>query len=224
MLGTDDGDPSRADDEHMVTRWSALIAAVALFVGLGLLGDTPDTRDSTGEVASYFVAHSTSVLAAAVLLGVAVAALLVFAASLGNRVSQSAATVVATVMLTALVLPYVALAYVVGAEASDAAKPLFEITLAATPVVALPLALLVASTGLAAFAAHRRFGVASLVLAALIVVSSASFAASGFFSPDVQQQVVFQGFLVWLRDGRVHSNRMSSAALPRPRPLVDSAR
>ncbi len=96
------------------------------------------------------------------LLGVAVAALLVFAASLGNRVSQSAATVVATVMLTALVLPYVALAYVVGAEASDAAKPLFEITLAATPVLALPLALLVASTGLAALAAHRRFGVASL--------------------------------------------------------------
>ena len=134
----------------MVTRWSALVAAVALFVGLGLLGDTPDTRDSSGQIASYFVAHSTSVLAAAVLLGVAVAALLVFAASLGNRVSQSAATVVATVMLTALVLPYVALAYVVGAEASDAAKPIFEITLAATPVLALPLALLVASTGLAA--------------------------------------------------------------------------
>ncbi len=121
-----------------------------------------------------------------------------FAASLGNRVSQSAATVVATVILTALVLPYVALAYVVGAEASDAAKPLFEITLAATPVLALPLALLVASAGLAAFAAHRRFGVASLVLAALMVISSASFAARGFFSPDVQQQVVFQGFLVWL--------------------------
>jgi hypothetical protein len=207
----------------MVTRWSALIAAVALFVGLGLLGDTPDTRDSTGEVASYFVAHSTSVLAAAVLLGVAVAALLVFTASLGNRVSQSAATVVATVMLTALVLPYVALAYVVGAEATDAAKPLFEITLAATPVLALPLALLVASTGLAAFAAHRRFGVASLVLAALMVVSSASFAASGFFSPDVQQQVVFQGLLVWLV--MVAFTRTGEpTALPRPRPLVDSAR
>ena len=182
----------------MVTRWSALVAAVALFVGLGLLGDTPDTRASNSQIASYFVAHSASVLAAAVLLGVAVAALLVFAASLGSRVSQSAATVVATLMLTALVLPYVALAYVVGAEASDAAKPIFELTLAATPVLALPLALLVASTGLAQLAAHRRFGVASLVLAPLLVVSSASFAASGFFSPDVQQQVVFQGFLVWM--------------------------
>ena len=49
----------------MVTRWSALTAAVALFVGLGLLGDTPDTRDSTGQVAGYFVSHSASVLAGA---------------------------------------------------------------------------------------------------------------------------------------------------------------
>jgi hypothetical protein len=207
----------------MVTRWSALTTAVALFVGLGLLGDTPDTRDSTGQVAGYFVSHSASVLTGAVFLGVAGAALLVLAASLGDRVAQSAATVVATVMLTAMVLPYVALAYVVGAEASDAAKPLFELTLAATPVIALPLALLVGSTGVAAFAAHRRFAVASLALAALMVVASASFAASGFFSPDVQQQVVFQGFLVWLVMVSFTRTRAPSA-LPRPRPLVDSAR
>ena len=140
----------------MVTRWSAFAAAVALFVGLGLLGDTPDTRDSTGHVAGYFVAHSGSVLAGAVLIGVAAAALLVFA------------------------------------------KPIFELTLAATPVIALPLALLVGSTGFAAFAAHRRFAVASLVLAGLMMVASASFAARGYFSPDVQQQVVFQGILIWL--------------------------
>jgi ABC-type transport system involved in multi-copper enzyme maturation permease subunit len=200
----------------MVTRVSALIAAVALFLGLALLGDTPDTRDSSGLVAAYFVAHSTSVLAGAVLLGIAIAALLVLASSLGNHVSQSAATVVATVMLTALVLPYVALAYVVGAEASGAAKPIFELTLVATPVIALPLALLVGSTGLAAIATHRRFGLASLALAALMVIASASFAARGYFSPDVQQQVVFQGLLVWLVTVAL-TRRGEPSALPRPR-------
>ena len=106
----------------MVTRWSALTAAVALFVGLGLVGDTPDTRDSTGQVAGYFVSHSASVLA-------------------------------------------------------GAAKPPFELTLA----------------------------------------------ASGFFSPDVQQQAVFQGFLLWLVMVAFTRTREPSA-LPRPRPLVDSAR
>jgi hypothetical protein len=185
----------------MISRWSAFVAAATLLVGLGLLGDTPDTRDSTGHIASYFVAHSGSVLAGAVLIGVAAAALLVFAGSLGSRVAQSAGTVVATLMLAGLVLPYVALAYVVGAEAPDTAKAIFELSLVATPVIALPLALLVGSAGLASFAAHRRFAVASLVLAALMVVASASFAASGWFSPDVQQQVVFQGFLIWLVAG-----------------------
>ena len=179
LLQSDDEDDTRADDECMVTRSSALIAAVALFVGLGLLGDTPDTRDSTSQVASYFVAHSTSVLAGAVLLGVAVAALVVFAASLGNRVSQSAATVVATVVLTALVLPY-GRARVRGRGGGEQRS---QAALRADPRshagARTPLALLVGSAGLAAFAAHRRFGLASLVVATLMVVASVSFAARG---------------------------------------------
>jgi hypothetical protein len=182
----------------VIARWSALIAAASLFLGLGMLGDTPDTRDSSDQVAQYFVDHSSSVLTAVVLLGITAVALVVFATSLPSRLTQSATTVVVTVMLTALALPYAALAYVVGAEAPESAKALFELTLVATPIIALPLALLMGSVASATRRDHPRFAVASLACVVVLVVAAASFAQHGVLSPDVQQQVVFQSFIAWL--------------------------
>lgn len=61
--------------------------------------------------------------------------------------------------------------YVIGDEAPDMAKGLFELTLVATPLIALAVAHL---------------------------VGAVSFAHSGPFSPDVQQQVYLFSLVVWL--------------------------
>lgn len=194
-----------------VLRWSAITAAAGLLVGFGMLGDSPDTRDSSAQIAKYFVDHSTSVLAGVVMLSIGACALLVFGSSLAQhfdttgegvagRVAQSASTIVAALIVTTMAVAYAALAYVVGAEASDSAKGIFEVTLVATPVVAAPSSLLCATTAWVTLrrAGRRWFGWVSAAVAIVLAVGAMSFATKGMFSPDVQQQVVFEVFIAWL--------------------------
>ena len=81
------------------------------------------------------------------------------------------------------------------------AKGLFELTLVATPLISLALAGLVGGTALClarAGSARRWFVILCTAITVVHLVGAASFAHSGPFSPDVQQQVYLLSLVVWL--------------------------
>ena len=190
----------------------AVFTAVVFLLGVSALGDAPDTRDTSQQIAHYFSVHSSSAYFCAGALTLAMGGLIVFAALVAAdadakgagelaSVMRSTATVVAAGVILGMALMYAALGYVVGAEAPDSAKALFELTLVATPLLAVPIAMLVGATGIAVLTrtvGKRWFGILSLVAAAVTAIAAFAWADHGFFSPDVQQQVVFQVFVIWL--------------------------
>lgn len=183
-----------------------------VFLGASSFGDTPDTRDTTAQVAAYFRTNRTTVFVACVLLGMGLLAVLAVCARIAVRLDAagqpgiarfvpSAGAVAVTLMLATVVLVNASLSYVIGDEAPDMAKGLFELTLVATPLIALALAGLVGGTalGLARSASGRRwFVVLSTTVTVVLLVGAVSFAHSGPFSPDVQQQVYLLSLVVWL--------------------------
>jgi hypothetical protein len=189
-----------------------VIGGVLLFLGASSFGDTPDTRDNTAQVADYFTTNRTSVFVGCVLFALGLMALLAVGARVASlidaggapaigRFVQSVATVAVTLMLGTIVLIDASLSYVIGQEVPDMAKGFFEFTLVATPVIALVLAGFVGGTalGMSRTGIGRRwFAILSAVLAVVLAVSAVSFAHSGPFSPDVQQQVMLFSLVVWL--------------------------
>jgi hypothetical protein len=184
----------------------AALAVVCLLVGLSSFGDTPDTRDTTEQVAAYFTDHRTAILVGVVLVGVGLLAFLDVALRLVDgdtrlgRLAQATLGLAIAVGFLGLLLPYAGLAYVVGAESPDQAKAVFSLTLVSTPILAMPLAV---AFGAIAWQAHqgstrRWFVVVTGIAAVLSAWSSCSWMASGPMSPDVQQQVVFQVLVIWL--------------------------
>lgn len=191
---------------------AGVFAAVTLSLAVSGFGDTPDPRSTTDDIAGYFVRHRVDVFAGVVLVGIALMVMLVVVGGLAGRlrvrgqettagVAQSSAAIAVGAILVGMLLPYAGLSYIIAAEAPDAAKGLFALTILTSPLCALPLA-----TCLGAIAVGFRrarlgrpwfvwfTGAAALIMA----VTACSFAASGAFSPDVQQQVLFQVLTVWL--------------------------
>ena len=205
-------------------RWAGLLAGAALMVGLSLLGDTPDTRDSTDSVARYFVGQRTSVVIGVILISWAMVALLRQVASIGGALPptheqmstfiQSVATVIVAVVLATMLVPYSALSYSVGAESPEMAKALFGITLIATPILAAPFAALTLTVGVASrhgFAC-RWFSALSTVIGAMFAITTIAYAANGPLSPDVQQQVLFELATLWLIASTIGIPRAAHAA------------
>ena len=189
-----------------------VIAGVLLLFGASSFGDTPDTRDTTAQVARYFTTNRTTVLVGCVLVGLGLLAVLAVCARMTSqldsagqrsiaRFTQGCGSLVVTVMLVTVVLINAGLSYVIGDEVPDMAKGLFELTLVATPIVSLALAGFVGGVALGLHRAgmgRRWFVILSTAMAVGHVVGAASFARSGPFSPDVQQQVYLMSFVVWL--------------------------
>jgi hypothetical protein len=185
---------------------------ILMWIGASLFGDTPDTRDTTSEIAVYFVAHRTSVMVGAVVLGAGLLCLLATVTRATTRVAangqpdisrfaQSAATVGIGVLFGTVVLINATLAYVVGAEAPASAKSLFELTLVATPVASLAFAVSLGAVavGLArSDTAGRRPLILTSGATVMLAISAVSFAASGPFSPDVQQPVMLLALVMWM--------------------------
>ena len=202
----------RASRRFLRTPSLGAFGGVLLFFGASSFGDTPDTRDSTTQVADYFTTNRTCVFVGCVLFALGLLGLLAVGARIGalidaggepsiGRFVQSTATVAATLMLGTMVLIDASLSYVIGQEVPDMAKGLFELTLVATPIVALVLAGLVGGTAVGMLrtgVGRRWFMILSAAMAAVLVVSSVSFARSGPLSPDVQQQVMLLCLVVWL--------------------------
>jgi hypothetical protein len=188
-----------------------LAGGVLMWIGASLFGDTPDTRDTTAGIAVYFVAHRTSVMVGAVVLGAGLLCLLATVTRATTRVAadgqpdisrfaQSAATVGIGVLFGTVVLINATLAYVVGAEVPASAKGLFELTLVATPVASLAFAVSLGAVGVGlarSDTAARRSLIVTSVATVMLAVSAASFAASGPFSPDVQQPVMLLALVMW---------------------------
>jgi len=193
-----------------------IAGAVLLWLGASSFGDTPDTRDTTAAVAHYFTTNRTNVLLGAVLFGAGLLCLLAVSSRVAaqlrsagqpgiGRFAHSAATLAVAILLETVVLIDAALSYVIGAEAPDTAKGLFELTLIATPIAGLALA---ASTGAITIGLVRsgsgRHWFCALTGAAAVVfaMTACSFATSGPFSPDVQQQVLLTVLVAWLAASR----------------------
>ena len=188
------------------------IGGVLLFLGLSSFGDTPDTRDTTTQVAQYFTTNRASVFVGCVLFGLGLLCLLAVSGRIGTlldaagqasigRLVQSAGTVAVTLFFAAMLLVYASLSYVIGTEVPDMAKGFFELTLLTTPILALPLAALVGGTAVGlrrAGLGRLWFLILSAVAVVALLVAACSYARSGSFSPDVQQQVVVLSLIVWL--------------------------
>jgi hypothetical protein len=188
-----------------------VVGGILLLVGAASLGDAPDTRASTEQIASYFVVHRNNVFVAVILLGAGGMALLWFGVAERHRSQRggrplagdlaAGAAVVATVVIgVGMLLQYATLSYVVASEAPGSAKAMFELTLVTAPIVSVPLLVLIASV---AWTEHRDHGVTvrfvmSVIAVLVLIPSPFSFAAHGPFSPDVQQQVVFNTLILWL--------------------------
>jgi hypothetical protein len=115
-------------------------------------------------------------------------------------VLRTASGVTGSVYLVTLPLIHTSLSYVVATEAPEHAKALFELSLVASNVLAWPLAIMFAATGLGLRRTARRSAIAhvSLLAAALVAMAPISVAHSGYFSPDVQQQVLVLSTIVWV--------------------------
>jgi hypothetical protein len=188
-----------------------VVAGILFLLGASSLGDAPDTRASTEQIAHYFVVHRNSVFAAVVLLGAATMALLWFVARERGRavdvhqpfsgdLGAGAGVVAIAVIVVGMLLLYATLSYVVGSEAPASAKAMFELTLLTATIVSVPLLILLLAV---AWTEWRHHGVtarlvASLIAAVVLVGAPFSFAEHGAFSTDVQQQVVFNTLILWL--------------------------
>ena len=82
---------------------------------------------------------------------------------------------------------------------------MFELTLLTAPIVSVPLLVLIAAvawTELRFQGITVRF-VVSLIAIVVLAATPFSFAEHGAFSPDVQQQVVFDTLILWLVVGDI---------------------
>ncbi len=190
----------------------AIVAALLILFGPSAFGDTPDTRDTNRYMADWFVSKRTSVMAGVVVLGLGMLAFLWFAGTVARRLEEAghgeagtlasrAATVAVTLMVGGQLLVLASLAYVIADEAPESVKALFELTLVTNPVVAPFLAVVPASVAWSLRSAPdvpRWFVAVSAVAAVVIALPTVGYAYSGPLSPDVGQQLVFEGLMLWL--------------------------
>jgi hypothetical protein len=184
---------------------AGLSAFVLSLIGFGMLGDTPDPHDAAKPLAAYFVEHRTAMFTSMVLVALAGIAIIIFVSVLCGGLADGVALriayaaglgIVAILMFNELI--YVALAYSIGRDDPSTAKSLFALTIL-SPVLLGPLvALLLGTVAVRRGTFPRWFAYVSAIGAVLVIPAAVSFGDSGFLSPDVQQQVVAQVFLLWL--------------------------
>lgn len=190
----------------------AIVAALLIMFGPSAFGDTPDTRDTNEFMADWFVSKRTSVMAGVVVLGLGMLAFLWFAGTVASRLERAghraagtmasrSATVAVALMVGGQFLILASLAYVIAAEAPESVKALFEMTLVTQPVVAPFLAMVPATVAWSLRAdpdVPRWFVVVSAMAAVAIALPTVGYAHSGPLSPDVGQQILYQGLMLWL--------------------------
>ena len=189
----------------------ALGAIVLTAVGLSGVGDAPAPHEPASAMAAHFSDVGDAVLVSAPLGTLGAVALGAFLLTLARRLHADGQSVAAAIVvgggllavgyLIVLHIVYALLAYSIAATSADVTKGLFVGTIVATTVYGLGVALVLVG---AAWGAARAgllpvwWSAVSGAGGAVAAIALFSFAASGFFSPDVQQQVVAGVIQLWL--------------------------
>ncbi len=180
-------------------------------VGLSGVGDAPAPHQSADSVTVHFQAVADAVLAAAPAGMLGAVALGAFMVALASRLHHAGEVLAAALVVTGGALAagyllfvhvvYSSLAYSVAGMSPEVAKGLFVATIVATAVYGLGAALAVGGAAYGAARAGllaRWWTLVSAGGAAMAAVALVSYADSGYFSPDVQQQVVAGVLQLWL--------------------------
>jgi MFS family permease len=180
-------------------------------MGLSGVGDAPDPHDSSASTAAHFLAKHDDVLTAAAFGLVAAALVGAFLLGLARRLVRAGAPSAAVgvgvgaafvaMYFAGLHAVYTSLSAYVAEASPEAAKGLFVLTIMATPAFGAAIALVLGSAALGAWRSGSLpawwCGITAGA-ALLAVVAVGSYADSGWFYPDVQQQVVGNILLLWL--------------------------
>ena len=227
-------DSRRGRTHRSVLPLLGIIAFLFTFVGLSGVGDAPAPHDQAASMAAHFQAVDDEVMAAAPFGILGAAALAAFVLALGRclrHAGQPAAGsavavggLLAAAYLLAIHVVYVSLGYEVATTSAEATKALFVTTILAVPVFGLATAVVLGGAVYGGMRAQVLPGwwvaisTAGAVLAATAVFS---YAYSGFFSPDVQQQTVGAALQVWVlltAIGLARRDRRPRATHERARP------
>ena len=203
---------SRQGDRHR--RWLAgglaLTAMVLTVIGLSGLGDAPNPHASAVEIGEWFTARRADILVAAPFGEAGALSIVVLAAVLADAHRRAAATasaralvaggVIAATYLFGAHLGWTANAYLIADSSPQGAQAVFAMTITSVPVFALGVTLMAGAS-----AAHRGSPVAGgwwraarAPVATRSSVGRSAMADRGYFSPDVQQQVIGNLLLAWL--------------------------
>jgi hypothetical protein len=187
------------------------LAAILTIVGLSGVGDAPAPLVEARLMAEHFRAVRADVFVGAVIGLVGVAALVGFGLALAVRLGRtgeraaalavSAGLAVVAGYLLATHVVYTTLSYAVAATSDDITKGMFVATILAVPVFALGVATLLFAAAIGSWRAGimpRWWRIATFAAGTLSSAAVSSYADSGFFSPDVQQQVIAYVLVVWL--------------------------
>lgn len=196
---------------HKAVSSIGLAGFLLTVAGLAGVGDAPHPLESEASIAGHFRQVGTAVLTTAPLGQLGAVALAGFVLALARQLRRRGAPIAATAVtagglvaagyLVVVHVVYASLAYAVAASSAGATKALFVATILAVPAFGIGVA---AALGGAAYGAATSrllpawWTVISAVGAVVAALSILSYADSGFFSPDVQQQVVGNVLLMWL--------------------------
>jgi hypothetical protein len=187
---------------------AAIILLVATVPGVG---HPPHPLEPAQRMADHFAAVRGSVLMVAPFGFVGAAALGAFFGILAARLKKFGEAASGSVVTAAgagvvayfafMHFAYTLISYALATESAATSKALFVATIMAVPILgaSVALALAASAVGLNRIgAAQRWWTIMTGIGAAVASVAVGSYQPSGFFSPDVQQQVVFVVLVVWL--------------------------
>ena len=187
------------------------LAAILTIVGLSGVGDAPAPLAEAQLMAEHFQEVRVDVFIGAAVGLVGAALLTGFGLTLAMRLAlageQGAAFVVGAGLtavvgyLLAIHVVYATLSYAVATTSADVTKGMFVATILAVPVFGLGVAALLVGAAIGCGRADVMaswWRTATLGAATLSTIAVFSYADSGFFSPDVQQQVVTYVLVAWL--------------------------
>jgi hypothetical protein len=171
-------------------------SAVALWVLASLTARLPGSDSTAAEVADYFDDEHVAVVSSVYLEGLAIACFLFFIGGAATVVRQAGEAWLAAAALAAgaifaglLGLASVVLAALAYRATDDGsvAQSLFDVALLGLGFSSFPAAALIGALGVAALKTAvfpRWYGVASIGTVLVVLVAGATYAGSGFFSPQ----------------------------------------
>jgi hypothetical protein len=187
---------------------AAVILVVATVPGVG---HPPHPLEPAQRMADHFAAVRGSVLMVAPFGFAGAAALGAFFGILAARLKKVGEGASGSVVIAAgagvvayfvfMHFAYTLISYTLATESAATSKALFVATIMAVPILGASLALVLAASAVGfnhVGAVPRWWTVMTGIGAATASVAVGSYQPSGFFSPDVQQQVVFAVLVVWL--------------------------